>query len=261
MKRLAIAVFVTLFTFPLFAGMSYTFTTATQGPGSGNMAGKAYVEGSSMRLEFSKGDNMIFRDNTVVISKDGGKSMILLDPKEKTYVEFNLQEMLNMTGGMLKAMGGMFQMSIENPQVKVTEGGAGEAIEGYPTRRYTITSSYDMSMKVMGSKTSSHIETVTESWTTDRIGREYITFVHEKGLKTGMEALDKMLAMQADSIKGFPLKQVMTSKTTTGNRSQTSVMTTTVTGIEKVTVPAAKFEIPAGYTEGESPIPQMPQIN
>src|SRR5881296_2767381 len=97
----------------LLAGYHYHFQSVTSGPrGDRSTAGSAAVDEGNMRIDFEKGDNMLFPDKSVVISKDGGKNLIVIDPAGKSYYEIKLDEILNTAGAMMKSRGGAsFQMS------------------------------------------------------------------------------------------------------------------------------------------------------
>src|SRR5687767_6052083 len=146
--RILIALF--LAASPLTAGLSYDFKSATSGKNGPALAGTAAVEGANTRVDFTEGDNLIFKGNTMLLSNDGGKTYLLVDPKEKSYYEFSLDELLKTAGNMLKAMGGLVQISVTNQKVDAKDLGPGEPIEGYPTRKLVMSSSYDLSMKIMG---------------------------------------------------------------------------------------------------------------
>lgn len=258
MKRIvSLAALLLLAATTLSAGLRYEFSSVTAGKGGARMVGIAQVEGKNMRIDFAEGDRMLFQNNSVVLSHDGGKTLIITNPEEKTYYEMNLEEMLGAMGSMMKAMGGMFQMSFDDMTAEVVSSGDGGSIEGYPTKRSVIRTAYDMNMKIMGMKSSSHVETTTEVWATDKLGAEFATFVQQKGLKTGMADLDKLIEAQSQGVEGFPLKQVVTMKTTQGKKTDTATTTMTVTKIEKVNVPDSAFAIPAGYEKGESPLEAM----
>jgi len=236
------------------AGMVYDFKSLTEGKGGNELSGRAAIEGQNVRLEIDKGDGLVFKNDSVVLSSDGGGSFRILDPAQKTYYPFSVDELLGGLGNVVKSLGGMFQMDIENQKVNLTDAGTGPKIEGYPTRKYVMTSTYDMHMKIMGMKSSTKVKSRTEAWTTDQIGPEFMTFVQKKNLATGIEDLDKLLKAQATGIKGFPLKQVTRMTNTAPNgKATTNVTTMTITGVRKESVPAARFAIPAGYQEVEAP--------
>ncbi|HVR42807.1 MAG TPA: DUF4412 domain-containing protein [Thermoanaerobaculia bacterium] len=258
MKRiLAPLVLLVLCAGPLAAGMKYQFESRTAGRGGTSLVGTASVEGSNMRLDITEGDDLLFKDRAVVLSRDGGKTMIILDPREKTWFELSIGDALQAMGSMMKSMGGMFQMSIDNQTVDVKEAGDGGTIEGYPTRKYEVRTTYDLNMRIMGMKSASNVDMTTETWATTAIDPGFSTFVQTRGLRTGMEDLDALIAAQTASVKGFPLKQVTTTKTTQGRKADTQVTTMTVTGIEKASIPASEFEVPADYSQTESPLAAM----
>lgn len=246
--------FALLLATPTFGGMTYDFKALTEGKSPMTLAGTTMVEGSNMRIEFTSGDNLLFKTGGVLISKNGGKNFLAVDPKEKTYYDFSLEDLLKGAGAALKTMGNLVQMSVTNQSVNVTELGAGEKIEGYATRKVRVNSSYDLSMKIMGMSTKSSVESTTESWVTNDVPIEYITFIQQKGFKTGFEDLDKLIEAQTGNVKGFPLKQVVTTKNTSGKQSDTSVVTTTVTNFREGKVAASKFEVPADYTKTDNPL-------
>jgi hypothetical protein len=255
MKRLSVLLLVALFAVPLVAGVTYDFSSVTTGKGGTEMSGKAAIEDGNSRMEFVKGDGILIPHGSIVVSNDAGKTLVVMNPKKKTYYELPLEGMMQGAAAAMKGMGGMMQMNISNESVDVKQEGAGGDIEGYPTTKYTVTTAYDMSMKIMGMKNESKIKMVSEIWSTEKLPVEYMTFVQQKGFKTGMEELDRLIAKQSAAMKGFPLKQVMTTTTTAANgKSQTNTTTLTVTNIKKASVADDQFEVPAGYKQEDSPL-------
>jgi hypothetical protein len=49
----------------------------------------------------------------VIISKDGGKTLLVLDTAKKTYYELRLEQLMSSMGNLMKSMGGVVKMSIE----------------------------------------------------------------------------------------------------------------------------------------------------
>lgn len=261
MKRLFVMLLVALFAGSLVAGVTYDFSSVTTGKGGTEMSGKAAIEDGKSRMEFVKGDGILIPHGSVVVSNDGGKTLTVMNPKKKTYYEISPEGMMQGAAAAMKSAGGLVQMNFSNESVDVKQEGAGGDVEGYPTMKYTVTTSYDMSMKIMGMKNDSKVRTVSEVWATEKLPVEYMTFVQQKGFKTGMEGLDRMIAKQSAAMKGFPLKQVMTTTTTAANgKSQTNTTTLTVTNIEKATVADEQFEVPAGYSEVDSPLAGIPGL-
>lgn len=262
MHRFALFLSVILTSLSVNAGMSYNFSSVTEGSGpASRMEGQAWIEGAGMRIDFKSGDGMLFKDGSVALSRDGGKTIFILDTKEKTYSELELEQILGLLGNLAGSTGGLIKLNFQNPKVTVKPAGAGEVIEGYPTKKYSTDTSYDLVVSVMGFKNETHVESHTDSWVTEKLGSELTTFVLMKGFRTGNEELDSLIDAQSKGINGLALRQIM-STTTTAKRGkpQSSKTTINVTGIEKVSVAAAKFEVPAGYKKSEVPLLDLEKL-
>ena len=92
MKRAILLAVLAALALPLRAGVTYSFNSATDGRAGTEMSGTTQIEGSSVRLDFIRGDRMIFKDGSVVLSRDGGKNLLVLDPGKKTYFELDLED-------------------------------------------------------------------------------------------------------------------------------------------------------------------------
>ena len=259
MKRSVLAVIFLLVSAPLLAGVSYNFESVTTGgQGGPKMSGTADVEGQNMRIDVSEGDGVLFQDGTTVVSHDGGATLLLIDHKKKTWMELPLEQIFSSLEAMMKSMGGMVDISVSNQKTSVDAGGSGGSIEGYATSRYTIDTSYDFAIKVMGMNMNGSVETHSDVWSTDELASDYATFVQQRGFKTGIEGVDQLLQSQLDAMKGFPLKVVTKSKTTMRGRPQESTTTISVSNIEEHSVPESRFEIPADYSRTETPVLEIP---
>ena len=128
-KTILITALMLLTASSALAGMTYDFASRNE-KGKGTLTGSAAIEGEMMRLDFQEGDEVMFKDGSVMISRDGGKTFYILDPKKKEYYELDLNQLLSAAGSLLKSMGGMFKLSFENHKVNVTKAGDGGVIEG-----------------------------------------------------------------------------------------------------------------------------------
>lgn len=243
---------------PLAAGgLTYDFATSTKGGAASSMRGTAFVQEGKARVEFAHGDGVLFQNGAVVITADGGRTLRILDPKARTYYTLSFDDLFATAGAMMKSMGSMFQLSFANQKVEVKPAGAGEAIEGYPTKKYTILTSYDMTAKVLGSDLSSHVDMRTEVWATPRLSADYATFVQNRSLRTGIEGIDSVIAAQSKGVEGFPLRQVTTIRTSQRGRVDEQTTTIEISKIREGEIPAASFAIPAGFTEKPSPLQEL----
>ncbi|HEY0787539.1 MAG TPA: DUF4412 domain-containing protein [Thermoanaerobaculia bacterium] len=259
MKRTVLPALILLFLSPPLAaaGLTYDFATAGKGSAAGSMSGTASVEAGKARVEFTRGDGVLFQNGAVAITSDGGKTLRILDPKARTFYSLSFDDLFATAGALMKSMGSMFQLSFANQKVEVKPAGPGETIEGYPTKKYTILTSYDMTAKVLGSDLSSRVEMKTEVWATPRLSADYATFVQSRGLRTGIEGIDALIAAQSTGVEGFPLRQVTPLRTTQRARVDEQTTTVTISRIREGEIPASAFVVPAGFTEKPSPLQQL----
>lgn len=259
MKRfLVAATLITAFTASAFAGLSYKTQSTTTGLRNITIGGIVSVEGSQLRFDVANGDQMMFKDNSVVLSSDGGRTMSVYDPTTRSYYQLQLDQVLGTGASMLNSLGSNIKVAFNNPHVTVSDAGDGGTIEGYPAHKYILNASYDMDLDVMGQKMTSHIAMNSENWTTDRLSSEFSSFLQMRGLRTGVEGIDKLIEAQSTGLHGFPLKQVSTVTINQGGNSTMSMTTaSSVTNIERRAVDAAQFVAPAGYTKVDDPVTKM----
>lgn len=255
MKRLLLCAAIFCAT-PALAGITYRFESTTTGTAGGNLSAIAKVEGASMRLDFLSGDGVLFKDKAIAVSRDAGGTFNVTNPESKTYYILSSAD-LGGLASILRQFGRLVKISIENQKVSVRDGGNGGVIEGYPTRRKVVDASYDIVIDAMGQKIRIRNTSRSEHWLTDRIDATAGAFFQGSSTKTGIDALDKLLAAQLAGLKGFPLKQVTTMRMKMNAQDMTSTTTVTVRGIRNATFAATEFAIPAGYVKGPSPIEEM----
>jgi hypothetical protein len=240
-----------------FAGITYHFQSVSSGMSDSTIAGRAAADGQNFRLDVSTGDGKLIKDHSVIVSHDGGKTIRVADLAAKTYYDLDAQQLLQGAASLFNG-GGLVKMSTENQKVSVRDEGNGGTIEGFPTTKTAVDISYDLILDAGGQKISSHLTTTSESWATDQIGAEYTNFLLSKGMKSGIEAIDKLIDAPASAhISGFVLKQIATVTMSQNGSDMTSTTTSTVSGIVKENVPASKFQLPAGLTKTDNPIAAM----
>ena len=253
---LTFAVTLALVASSAFAGITYRFNCTSSGtPTGGALSGRAAVEPHRARVDVEHGDGILFHDNSVVLSQDGGQTLLILNPADQTYFELHLDQLLGGIGAVAKSGGGMFDIKFANPKVTARDDGAGPPIAGFPTRKSTVTTSYDLVIDVMGKTIRSHVDSSSQSWPTDRLSSDLLTFVQLRDIRTGIDGLDQLIATSSAAVKGFPLRQ--TSRTTTtssagGKIDMTSTMT--ISELHDVSLVAAQFLVPANYKKVPSPI-------
>lgn len=240
-----------------FAGIHYTADTLTEsGKQRQKMTVEGWVDGAGAKIVFTEAGTPLMKKGSYVVTEDGGETIYLVDPEEKTYVEWDLEALLQGLGGMMQAMGGMVDVQVDGVEVDNLDSGAGPAMHGLPTayRKYSL--SYDLRIKVMGMTRESRVETVNEVWSTDALDDVALGLWLRDAPTTGFEAVDELIAAQQGQATGFPLKTVTTSTTTgkKGKQQDSSTTTMVVTSLDReASIPPATFKVPEGYTRSEAP--------
>ncbi len=237
---------------PARAGIHYKADTVVSGAHDSSTKVEAWIEGGKGKILFVDSDQPMLEANEYLLTTDGGKTLYLVNPKEKTYTQWDLQAMLQTFGDVMESMKGVVNLDFSDPKVEKLEEGPGGQILGHATTHTRFRTSYTTSIKIMGMKRSSSTETVQDLWTTDAFNDAALgVWLRTEPPATGIEGLDKLIKSSMDQVKGLPLKSVVVSTTTgqKGKRETTSRTETEVTLLEETSVPGSTFEIPEGYKE------------
>ena len=253
MKRLVFFLILSLMSLPALAGIHYKAVTKTDDPKNpNNIEVEAWVSGDQAKVEFEESANPIAKSGAYLITKDGGKTIYLVDPEEKTYAQWDLQAMLGLVGSVMQGMGPLLKMEFSEPKVEKLLDEDGGTVAGLPTRHTRYRTSYNMKVKVLGMGNEANVVTEQDIWATEKLQDIALgVWLRSDPPRTGNAQFDKLIAAEADKAKGFPLKTVTVS-TTTQKKGQTTTTRSTMEVTELDTsadVAAASFEIPAGYQE------------
>lgn len=250
---------------PAFAGIHYTATTTTQDAKNkaSDMVVEGWVSGDKARVEFKESNNPLAGAGAYLLTKDGGRTIYMVDPEEKTYMKWDMAALLGTMGAVMEGMGPMLKFEFTDPKVqKLAEEPGGEVL-GYPTTHTKYRTAYTMKIKVFGMGNESDIVSEQEFWTTDRLADPGLgVWLKANPPRTGNEQLDKLIDSEMGKVQGFVLRSDTVTTTTPKKRGNPTVTRSTmkVTGLDtNASVPDAKFEIPAGYQETEMPTLQGAQ--
>ena len=246
---------------PCAAGIHYQAVTKAQDASgrSTNIEVEGWVSGGSAKIVFKESGNPMFHEGAYLLTKDGGKTLYLVDPKEKTYAVWDLDAMVGMAGAMMQGMGPLLKVEVSDPKVEDLGSSDGGTLLGLPTRRSRSKTSYSMKVKVLGMGQSTDVVTEQDIWATNALSDVGLgVWLRSDPPKTGNPQIDKLIAAQA-KIEGFPLKTVTVSTTTQKGRSNTTRSTMEVKTLDtKAIVAEATFELPAGYKQTEMMMPGQP---
>ena len=125
---------------PCAAGIHYQAVTKAQDASgrSTNIEVEGWVSGGSAKIVFRESGNPMFHEGAYLLTKDGGKTLYLVDPKEKTYAVWDLDAMVGMAGAMMQGMGPLLKVEVSDPKVEdlgSSDGGTLLARAGSDLRR------------------------------------------------------------------------------------------------------------------------------
>lgn len=214
----------------LFVCVDAAAAVAYRLQGSSGTSGRVLADGPRVRLDFDNG--------TVLITSDGGKTLTLLDPATKTFTVVS-------AAGLVGA-----DVAVSNAKSAARDLGNSGALEGYPTRRWVLDSTFDITIDPSEPKMNVHVTLRSESWRTERLPETAAGLGMGQASRTGIASLDKLLdSMSAANMKGFPLKEVTTIRLgPRGGDEMTETWTVEAHDVRTgVAATPAQFAIPAGY--------------
>jgi hypothetical protein len=185
-----------------------------------------YFSGTAMKTTGADGSDMIVRFDQ--------EKIITVDHKKKIYTEITLEELQQKMNEAAKAlnenkeqMEALKKMIGQFGPISVTKQGPGETIAGYATEKYLVKGPMEM-----------------EIWAAPdlKIPGAYYDIMKLNVPPNPLFDMGKMFD-EMKKISGLGLKTVMTMNMM--GRSMTT--TTVVTDVQKGSIPASTFEVPAGY--------------
>jgi hypothetical protein len=241
---------------PALAGIHYKSRSHQEGKGASkqmDMTVEGWVDGDNAKILFTESKNDLMGKGSYLVTTDGGKILYLVDPKEKTYTEWDLNAMMNMLGTVMESMGGMIQMEFSDPEVEKLLEESGGTLLGLPTTHYRYRTAYDMEMKIMGMKRSQSFETLQDIWSTEDLADPALgVWLKRDPPSMGNVGIEKVIEAEMSKMKGFPLKTVQETITTgQKGKQQTTTTTTEVYELNQTTISPDTFEIPADYERRE----------
>lgn len=252
MKKVSVLLVVVLVAFAAqsIAGVVLVAKTTAEG-GKGveqqNSVVRTWVSGDNGKSLFEESGNRLMGKGTYIITKDGGKTMYLVNPEEKTYMKWDLDSLMGMAGGAMA----MMNMKFADPKVEALGEEPDGLIAGVPTVHYRFRTSYTMSMSFMMMKKKSKVVKEEEIWATPKlVDAALAIWLRKTPPKTGNEDLDGLIRAEMGKVQGFPLKRrTVTTNTDEKGKVETSTVTMEVTDLQMAPVPDSTFEIPQGYKE------------
>jgi hypothetical protein len=242
---------------PAAAAIHYQATTTTDNPQGGQlkMVVEGWVDGEKARIEFRESANPMAPAGAYLVTQDGGRTLLLVNPEEKTYAAWDLTAMMRLAGAVMEGMGPLLKIEFSEPQVEKLLDEDGGPVAGVPTRHQRFRSSYSTQIKVLGMRQASQTENLQDVWVTrDLTDVALGVWLRHEPPRTGNADLDRLIGSEMGKIEGFPLRTVTVSKTAGGKKGQRETVTRSemvVTELDRhAPAPAAShFQVPQGYSE------------
>lgn len=239
-------------------GLTMTAVTKMDESRNGTQTVTMMAEGDRARIEFQGKSAGGTPPGGYLLTTDGGSTMYMVNPKERSYIVWDMEKMAALAGGVMQGAGGMFSMKVSNHKSEKLLDEKGPALMGYPTRHYKFKTSYNMETAVFGMRNVMAISREDEMWTTTKIAEKgLLAWRKQQKIRTGNADLDKLIDAEMGKVEGVPLKQVSLTTTTTEGKGapQTTKMTMEVTEIKEGKLAADLLQLPAGYKEEKMEIP------
>src|SRR5207249_2125130 len=203
MRRVLVAIAILALVQSVSAAVQYEFRQTTQSDlesmPSTDMTGRGIIDGDRSRVEFISGNG--FAPGTYIISNNGSKTLMFVDPSKKTYVEVN-------AAGVASAIGAA-KITVSNKKVNLTQLDDHTTIAGLPTDHYRLTIDYDITLAFGTIPLSQSVHEILDKWVTQAFGSIAENFLATGSIHTGNPDLDELIATENTRIKGFALKQTM----------------------------------------------------
>lgn len=256
MRKTLLATALLLATQSGWAGVSYEFVQNTQSNieqmPSTTLTGRAIIDGPRSRIDFGAGN--LYAPGAYVISTDASRTLLYVDPVTKTYSEVN--------AAGIAATYGAADIKINNFKTNTTLLNDHPTIAGIPTNHYHLMISYEMTLQYGTMPLTQRIEEEIDKWTTPRFGDIADAFFANGSVKTGNPKLDELMDTETHSIKGFPLRQTVTVRTTSPiavsgelksrmNDVRTQQRELLITKIQEQQADASVFHIPSTFRKLE----------
>jgi hypothetical protein len=249
-RQAAIAVIAFLVVSSAFAGTVYTAKTTSEGgkqAAAESSTVKAWVSGDKAKVEFQESGNPMMAKGSYLVTRDGGKTILMVSPKDKTYMKWDMEGMMQFAGGAMK----MMNMKISDPVVEKLAEEPDGLVAGLPTIHYRFRTSYATSMSFMGMKQNTKSVLEEDVWSAPKLIEAALgLWLRKTPPSMGNEELAKLVNAQMNKMEGFPLKR-RSVRTTTDEKGKAQTVTTVmeVTELLPSIIPDSTFEVPADYKE------------
>ena len=260
MKRLLVAVAISLVAVSASAAIQYEFTQKNSTPAAvepvTDLTARAVVDGDKSRVDFLGGT--LYPPGTYVISTDASRRLLFVDPTKEWFTEVDMATVATTLATS--------NIRISNFKSSFATREDRPIIAGHPTEHTRLSLQYDITVMVKSIPLKQHVQTDVDTWaTTDYAPHTTSSFL--SAMRTGNPDIDRLLDVEALKVKGFPLRQTVTTRAVADlppSRSELKTPTTKtivremwVSSIREVAPDPSMFLVPAGFRRAD--VPDVPK--
>lgn len=238
---------------PATADLYYTARTWQEGDQASQamaMTVEAWVRGGEAGIRFTDSSNPMMSEGTRLVVQNDARDIYLVDDAEETVTPFSLDALVEMASALMQGVGSLVNIEVNNPKVETLLVEPGEEIAGYPTTHYRFRTRYELAIKVFGMGQRQQVDTIQDSWVTTAFDDSALgVWLTRDPPDFGNSELEKLIELEKQKLKGFPMKTVI-EETSTGKkgRATTTRTITEVTRFEAdATAPTGAYGWPAHY--------------
>ncbi len=239
---------------PSSAGTYFSAVTAGEGLLGGksvDVTVRGWADGNKARIEFAESRNPILKPGLYLITLDGGTTVYLVDPKQKTFSRWDAGVALGGSAVAAPSARPGADVTFSEPKIEKLGESDGGQIAGVVTRHLRFRTSYVATVNAAGRVETLGTLIEEDLWVAPTLADGALGIWLAKGpAATGDPELDTLLAAQQPKVDGFPLKRVATVTATDKSGKKTiAKLTTTVTELIVGDMPAGSFTMGSGYRE------------
>jgi hypothetical protein len=225
---------------PASAGVVYDFVTTIEAPRNATrITGRVWIDGRSYRAELAPDPT---RTIDVVISTDADRTAMFIDVDKRTWSE-RVRVNTDVRSSSL------FRWPISEPRLRGTPAVAhrtepGGEVAGQRATLHVVTARFEVESTLEGQPVGGTIETTARIW----IAGDVPSLPMDRQLRTGYPEVDRKLEPIFESMHGMIVRhELEVTRTMDGGPPQTELTKTVVNNLRTRDIPAAQFEVPAGF--------------
>ena len=237
------------------AGTSYRFSVTSEGNAlESDVSGRVVVDGAKLRIELDPSDRP--RPFDVLVSEDGGATATALNSELRTFYRAEPGSVMVVQGNFPLRFG---EPSLHDLRVERLEEERAEVVAGHPTRKTTVTLSFQERMKHQGETLRMDVRVVAESWRVADLALPVPQRL-QPVLGTSQPQVGALFNAKLAELTGVPLKQrVSATRTFVGETPATEVKTLVISDIRPAPPEPKDFAVPQGWTYQE-PVTSTPGL-